>query len=241
MLAAEVGEQRVVGVQSTSSLAVALAQHLRPALGDRVELAVAVELVAEQVAEQDRARPQLRRRARRATARRPRTGRARRRSAPRGRAASSSVVAIPPAIFAPALVVHEGDPRAIEDACGHRRRSWSCRWWRRSARCRAAGARRASPIASGASRISSLPGALVPPPPRSREIAPTPRARARAWPRRCQPSASAASAAGRRGVLREGRVRTPVHAAGAPASYRAPQRAHAHRQLADRGRRRRTS
>ncbi len=58
VLAAEVRDQRVVGVQHEPRAA--RAQHLLPALGDRLELAVAVELVAEQVAEQDRARVQLR-------------------------------------------------------------------------------------------------------------------------------------------------------------------------------------
>ncbi len=54
-LASEVRDQRVVGVEH-EPLAL---QLIGPALGDRLKLAVAVELVAEQVAEQDRARVQL--------------------------------------------------------------------------------------------------------------------------------------------------------------------------------------
>ena len=53
---------------------------------------------------------QLRGDERRATARRPRTARARRRSARAGAAAASSVVAIPPAMFAPAWLCTSGTP-----------------------------------------------------------------------------------------------------------------------------------
>ena len=55
-LAAQIGDQRVIGVEHE----LARLQVGRPAVGDRLELAVAVELVAEQVAKQDRARVQLR-------------------------------------------------------------------------------------------------------------------------------------------------------------------------------------
>src|SRR3712207_8320835 len=51
-------DRRVVGVQH--EVAVVRGGHRGPALGDRLELAVAVELVAEQVREQDRPRPDLR-------------------------------------------------------------------------------------------------------------------------------------------------------------------------------------
>ena len=54
--AAEVGDQRVVGVQNHSRACRKAPHRRRPAVGDRVELAVAVELVAEQVPQQDRAR-----------------------------------------------------------------------------------------------------------------------------------------------------------------------------------------
>ena len=113
----------------------------------------------------------------RATARRPRTGRARPAIAPRGRAAPSSVVAIPPAILAPAWLCTAAMPAWR----GSRRpwwRWWSCRWSPRSSTL--PGARRApsAPMASGSRRIRTLPGALVAPPPRRRESAPTARASA---------------------------------------------------------------
>ena len=57
--AAEVGDQRVVGVEDERAAAAAGAHHGRPAVGDGLQLAVAVELVAEQVAEQQRARGEL--------------------------------------------------------------------------------------------------------------------------------------------------------------------------------------
>ena len=57
--AAEVGDQRVVGVEHERRAA-GLRRHDRgPAVGDRLQLAVAVELVAEEVAEQHRARLEL--------------------------------------------------------------------------------------------------------------------------------------------------------------------------------------
>ena len=54
-LAAEVRHQRVVGVQHEASTAIELAHELRPAVGKQLELAVAVELVAEQVGEEEQA------------------------------------------------------------------------------------------------------------------------------------------------------------------------------------------
>ena len=57
--AAEVGHERVVGVQHEARLAVQALDQLRPAVGQQLELAVAVELVAEQVGEQEQARVEL--------------------------------------------------------------------------------------------------------------------------------------------------------------------------------------
>ena len=57
--AAEVGDERVVGVEHELRPRRASLDDGGPAVGDRVELAVAVELVAEQVGEQQRARLQL--------------------------------------------------------------------------------------------------------------------------------------------------------------------------------------
>ena len=58
-LAAEVGDERVVGVEHELRAGRAALDDDGPAVGDRVELAVAVELVAEEVGEQQRARLQL--------------------------------------------------------------------------------------------------------------------------------------------------------------------------------------
>ena len=58
-LAAEVGDQRVVGVQHERGIVRLGGDDLGPAVGDQLELAVAVELVAEQVAEQEHLRVEL--------------------------------------------------------------------------------------------------------------------------------------------------------------------------------------
>ena len=58
-IAPEVGDQRVVGVEDQRG-AGRLGHDARPAVGDDVQLAVAVELVAEQVGQQQRARADLR-------------------------------------------------------------------------------------------------------------------------------------------------------------------------------------
>ena len=62
-LPAKVGEQGIVGVAHKLGRPrrPARADRLGPPLGDRVELAVAVELIPEQVAQHDRLRMQLRR------------------------------------------------------------------------------------------------------------------------------------------------------------------------------------
>ena len=152
-------------------------EHLLPALGDRLELAVAVELVAEQVGEQDRARVQLRRERRRATARRPRTARARRRSLAAARAAASRVVAIPPAMFAPAWLCTSGTPACSKMPAAiaavvvlplvAEMSTLPCR-----------SARAEVPIASGCQAHQHLARGARAPPPRSRESAPTVRASA---------------------------------------------------------------
>ena len=58
-VAAEVGDQRVVGVEHERGRLRQPGDDLGPAVGDDLELAVAVELVAEQVAEQHGARREL--------------------------------------------------------------------------------------------------------------------------------------------------------------------------------------
>ena len=55
-LPAEIGDQRVVGVERQRGRGRQCRHHRRPAVGDRLQLAVAIELVAEQVAEQHASR-----------------------------------------------------------------------------------------------------------------------------------------------------------------------------------------
>ena len=57
--AAEIRHQGVVGVEHQARPPVQLCHHLGPAVGQQLELAVAVELVAEEVGEQEQPRPQL--------------------------------------------------------------------------------------------------------------------------------------------------------------------------------------
>ena len=155
-VAAEVGDQRVVGVEHQRARAGQLAHDLRPAVGDRLELAVAVELVAEQVAEQQRPRPQLRAR--------PRSSQ---NSSTSNRPSSPS---IPPRRGAP-VEQRRGDAAghvragAVVDErrCPRARGSWrpsprwsSCRWWPRSPRSPAAGGATSSLIACGSSAHQHL-------------------------------------------------------------------------------------
>ena len=93
--ARELAELRIVGVDDEQRASGERRDRLAPALGDELELAVAVELVAEEVAEADRPRPRRAARPRAAPPRRPRTARARR------RARRASVEATPETRFAP--------------------------------------------------------------------------------------------------------------------------------------------
>ncbi len=74
-LAPQVRHQRVVGVEHERGAPVALCHQLRPAVGQQLQLAVAVELVAEQVGQQDQAAGRGRAPRGRATPRPPRTAR----------------------------------------------------------------------------------------------------------------------------------------------------------------------
>ncbi len=58
-VAPEVGDQRVVGVEHEARPPVQPLDQLRPAVGEQLELAIAVELVAEQVGEQQQPRVEL--------------------------------------------------------------------------------------------------------------------------------------------------------------------------------------
>jgi hypothetical protein len=57
---AEIRDEWIVGVEDEPRAVGQRCGHRRPAFGDRLQLAVAIELVTEQVAEQDRTRRQLR-------------------------------------------------------------------------------------------------------------------------------------------------------------------------------------
>ena len=171
-------------------------ERLAPVVGDRLELAIAVELVAEEVAEQDDARARARRAPREATASSTSKSPSSPSIAPRGRAAASSVAAMPPAMFAPASLCtsaspcRRGSPRASS-------RSSSCRWWRTPARC---------PVTAGSRARSSPAGrvAAAPCPVRSWRRRPESR---RSCPRRARPRACRAGPCHQPGV-------------GAPAAWR---------------------
>ena len=144
VMAAEVGDQRVVGVEHEPRAAAVGRDDRGPAVGDRLELAVAVELVAEQVREQHRARLRAPRSPGRARTRRPR--RARDRRTARARRAARR----PPARTRrrPPCWPRRGCGRAACPCAPARRRpsprSSSCRWSPRSRRCRASAGRRAA-------------------------------------------------------------------------------------------------
>ena len=55
----EVGDQRIVGVQHEPRAGRRAGNELGPAVGDQLELAVAVELITEEVGQQQQPRPQL--------------------------------------------------------------------------------------------------------------------------------------------------------------------------------------
>ena len=152
---AESADQRIVGVHDAASSRPAARRRRPPALGDQLQLAVAVELVAEEVSEH--------------------TARGRRRPATSGKApsstsnspssasrAESSVEATPEARFAPEAV--PGEPEAPpENRGGHRGRR------RLAVRRRDDGRpewqpRRERVDRPGSIFQSSLPGSVVPPP-----------------------------------------------------------------------------
>ena len=156
---------------TTSTVSSGKRRDRRPPVGgDVLQLAVAVELVAEEVAEQHRARAARAARSRAARPRPPRRAPARRRAAVR------SVDATPEARFAPERLQRETVLRLAGS-----RRPWrwssSCRWWRRRSQRRPAAGLASASIALGSSFQSSLPGSVVPPPvPARRESFPAARA-----------------------------------------------------------------
>ena len=189
----EVADHRIVGVHDERRRLRELCDRGAPALGHELELAVAVELVAEEVPERDGARARPRERLREARPRRPRTGRARhrvRRRAPRRCRTGGSRP--------------RGSTRAGARRRGSRRpspSSSSCRSWpRRARRPRGVGLRAAS-TRSGSTFHRSFPGSVVPPPrPTARESR-ADRARRSGLEREAQPTWRRAYRAGRRGTL----------------------------------------
>ena len=144
------GELRVVGVVDESRLCSQSGHRVPPALGDQLELAVAVELVAEEVAEADRSSAAGVARARGARPRPPRTARDRRR---RRRAA-------------PTRLRRRGSrPRrcaragAVDGGSRPPSRSWSSsRSWRRPPLSRRRAARRDGRSRRGRARPGACPG-----------------------------------------------------------------------------------
>ena len=157
--AAEVGDERVVGVEherASGRRARATSSAQRSAID--VELAVAVELVAEQVGRAGARAARAPRRPGRARTRRPRTGRGRRRA--RGRRGARRRPARWPRrrpCWRRRGCARAGCRRAR--APPRPSRPWSsCRWWPRSRRCRATAGAASRSIACGSTRVSTLPG-----------------------------------------------------------------------------------
>ena len=174
--AAEVGDQRIVGVQGQLRRRAARAparpsgrrssRARRSGRAGRGTGCRAASRAGGAPARRDRART-----------RRSRTARARRRSARRAVRAVSSVEATPPAMFAPARLCTSGEPGAFEHRGRHRRGGGLAvgrRDDRRAARSRAASSLDRVRVES---RSAPCPGRLVPPPrPARRASSPTARA-----------------------------------------------------------------
>ena len=112
-VAAQVGHQRVVGVQHELRVR-RRGPRAAPTVGERLQLAVAVELVAEQVGEQTGAGGQ-----RAATWRQPRLVDLEEPDLVGSRPASSSAVATPQCMFEPARLCTTRAGRALEDRGEH--------------------------------------------------------------------------------------------------------------------------
>ena len=165
--AGEVADLRVVAVHDERRVR-QRRDRLAPALRDDLELAVAVELVAEEIAEQERARAEAPRHLRAAPPRPPRTARAPRRR--RG----SRVEATPETRFAPeSLCATRTRPRRISATIAR----VVVLPFVAETSTEPLGRRRASrSIAPGSSFQRSFPGSVVPPPrPARRESEPAAR------------------------------------------------------------------
>ena len=162
---------RIVGVQRRAPRPGSAADASRQRAASELQLAVAVELVAEEVREQQRPSAARGGRPRAAPPRRPRTARARRRARRAGSRRRPRRGSRPSCCGRPAP--------AAQDLGDHRRRRRLAVRRRDEHRARAAAAPRARRSAPGSSFQASFPGRVVPPPrPASRESAPTARAAA---------------------------------------------------------------
>ena len=188
VLAAEVGDQRVVGVQHERRRA--RRDQGGPALADRLELAVAVQLVAEQVAQRDRAR-----RSAAVTESSQNSSTSNRPSSAPGRR-SSSAEATPPAMFAPATLCTVAMPAASRiDAASA---AVVVLPLVAETTTLPRGSVAASRVIAPASiRSISFPGRLVPPRPAARAARPTPRAIAARTSSACPPLVTTASSPAR--------------------------------------------
>ena len=199
-LPAEIGDERVVRVEHERRGAGVRGDDLRPALGDDLELAVAVELVAEQVGEQQRPRPQLADHGAQpelVDLEQPEVAveLARRRG---GRRAASAA-ATPPAMFAPGPVVHERLARCARGSAATIAAVVVLPFVALITALPCSSRAPSSPMAWGSSRVSTLPGSEVPPPrPAARTSVPTALAAATFGPS----SVTAPAPAARRGRTR---------------------------------------
>ena len=128
--AAQVGDERVVGVEHERRPAGARGHDRGPAVGDRLQLAVAVELVAEEVAEQHRARLELLDHRAEPELVDLEEAEVAGQRAPAAAAGVRQRAGDPARHVRPGAVVDEPRAGALEDRWPPSPRSWSCRWWR---------------------------------------------------------------------------------------------------------------
>ena len=212
--------------------------QLRPAVGEQLELAVAVELVAEQVGEQQQARVELARPRSAARPRRPRTAPA----GPRPRPGVEQRGGHSPGHVRAGAVVDHRAPGALEAGREHRGRGRLAVRGRDQHRALVEVAGHAARARPARARSSSRPGAVVPPlRPSAAADGPQQRGRARArgavhqrrrtMTRRQRVLHAHGGGGGRRSGRRPRRSRT-----GGRSSPRSPRRAGTARRASRRGR-----
>ena len=211
-VAAEVGDQGIVGVQDEAGRALARGDHLGPFVGEPLELAVAIELVAEEVAEHEQGGGELvddLRQPRLVDLEQPL----------RRRCCSSSAVATPQAMFEPGAVVDRVPAGRVE--CGGEHPGGRRLAVRGADHGRAAplSLPPSRPIASGAVRRRTRPGSVVPPPRPDRRLSdPIARAPATLTPKSREPldGGGPSRGLGRDQLERVGQNRDPGRQLGDP-------------------------